>query len=157
MTNGLCHVILLLLVSHIQYTEAFPIVPREKSYPVDRMVKKLRLSAEVEEQPIPRQNDPTSYISEIRSSNLAGIHADEAYSDVVIDLQSGDSVNSMVVVTGETGSGKSLLVSKVADLVTGGKLDPMLLQRPSNGHSKESTASTEMSEYPRTILSLKKV
>ncbi|KAL3945848.1 MAG: hypothetical protein SGBAC_000120 [Bacillariaceae sp.] len=102
MTNGLCHVILLLLVSHIQYTEAFPIVPREKSYPVDRMVKKLRLSAEVEEQPIPRQNDPTSYISEIRSSNLAGIHADEAYSDVVIDLQSGDSVNSMVVVTGET-------------------------------------------------------
>lgn len=152
MTNGLCVVILLLLVTHLQYTEAFPIIPRERSYPIDRIVKQLRLSAEVEEQSIPRQNDPTSYISEIRSSNLAGIHADEAYSDVVIDLQSEDSVNSMIVVTGETGSGKSLLVSKVADLVTGGKLDPMLLQRPSDGKSNDSTASTEMSKYPRNSL-----
>jgi predicted ribonuclease YlaK len=131
----------------LQYTEAFPIISREKSCQIDRIVNELRLSAEIEAESTPRQKDPTSYISEIRSSNLAGVHADEAYNDVVIDLQAGDSINSMVVVTGETGSGKSLLVSKVADLVTGGKLDPMLLQRPSNGHSTESTASTEMSEY----------
>ncbi|CAJ1952450.1 unnamed protein product [Cylindrotheca closterium] len=144
MTNGLYDAILLLLVSCSQYTEAFPIFPRERSSRIDRIANDLRLSAEIEAQSGPRQKDPTSYISEIRSRNLAGVHADEAYNDVIVDLQAGDSVNSMVVVTGETGSGKSLLVSKVADLVTGGKLDPLLLQRPSNEQSKESTASTEM-------------
>lgn len=147
MTNGLYDVILLLLVSCIQYTKAFIIIPREKNYRIRRIANELRLSAEIEAQPKPRQKAPTSYISEIRSSNLAGVHADEAYNDIVVDLRAGDSVHSMVAITGETGSGKSLLVSKVADLVTGGKLDPMLLQLPSNGQARESTASTEMSEY----------
>lgn len=147
MTNGLCDVILFLLVTYFQYAKGFLVSPKEKIYRTNRIENELRLSAQFEPLPIPHQKNPTSYISEIRSSNLAGIYADEAYSDVVIDLRAENSVNLMVAVSGETGSGKSLLVSKVADLVTGGKLDPTLLQRPSNGQSKELIVSTEMGEY----------
>lgn len=46
---------------------------------------------------------------------------------------------------GDSGSGKSLLVSKAIDLITGGRAVPSLVP-PSNG-KQESASSVEMSEY----------
>ena len=48
---------------------------------------------------------------------------------------------NLIAVTGETGTGKSLLVSKVADLVTGGKATSSLLQ---NTNAADATATVEM-------------
>lgn len=156
MTDGLVYLVLFLLIACFQYTGGFPVSPSEKCYRINRVGNGLKLSAELEAQSMPRQKDPTSYISIIRSNNIAGVYADEAYNDVVIDLRTENSINSMVAVSGETGSGKSLLVSKVADLVTGGKLDMSLLQRPSkNGQSKEVVVSAEMGKYLIIILGLR--
>lgn len=82
----------------------------------------------------------------IRSKNLASINADEDGNEIVLNFDSGESEedsNLMVVVTGETGSGKSLLVSKAAELVTGGKMAPSLLNG-SKSKSAESAASVEL-------------
>lgn len=79
-----------------------------------------------------------SMISSIRCRNLAGIFngksetADEA-SEIVLHLDDGHLLDggsscNLVAVTGETGSGKSLLVSKIVDLATGGKATTSLLQ-----------------------------
>ena len=51
-----------------------------------------------------------------------------------ITTESGEG--NLVCITGETGSGKSLLVSKIADLLTGGKASAFLL--PSNTESTTS-------------------
>jgi len=63
-------------------------------------------------------NSYTSYIASIRSCNLAGTVSDGSESDITITLGNGPN---LVAVTGETGSGKSLLIAKAADLLTGGK------------------------------------
>jgi DNA repair ATPase RecN len=64
-------------------------------------------------------NSYTSHIALIRSCNLAGtVNNDGIETDITISL--GDGPN-LVAVTGETGSGKSLLIAKAADLLTGGK------------------------------------
>lgn len=141
--NVLYDAILLLAICTLP-SQSFPIFLIGKSHGLAKVAHELRLSEENTNGSVLRQKDPTSYISEVRSRNLAGVHADETSGDVVVDLKIGDSINSMVVVTGETGSGKSLLVSKVADLVTGGKVDTSLLQRPSDEERIDSTATTEM-------------
>jgi hypothetical protein len=87
-----------------------------------------------------------SHVTTIRSKNLASINADEDGNEIVLNFDSGESEedsNLMVVVTGETGSGKSLLVSKAAELVTGGKMAPSLLNG-SKSKSAESAASVEL-------------
>jgi polynucleotide 5'-kinase involved in rRNA processing len=87
-----------------------------------------------------------SHVSTIRSKNLASINADEDGNEIVLNFDNGESEedsNLMVVVTGETGSGKSLFVSKAAELVTGGKMAPSLLNG-SKSKSAESTASVEL-------------
>jgi ABC-type glutathione transport system ATPase component len=90
-----------------------------------------------------------SYVSMIRSCNLAGVVAatnEEGNmeeqgtgrsNDITLRFQRGSlSGSNLIAVTGETGSGKSLLVSRVADLVTGGKAASSLLQ---NSQSKDDT------------------
>ena len=112
MTNRLAHVVLLVFLLYFKYTKSFSILPRVASYRVDAIKKELGFSTEIEAQSTPRHKYPTSYISEIRSKNLGGLSATESQNDIVIDLRLNESSNSMIVVTGETGSGKSLLVSK---------------------------------------------
>ncbi len=57
-----------------------------------------------------------SYITSIRSQNLAGAQSSRSDNQIVIDFQSG-----MTAITGETGSGKSLFVARALEVVTGGK------------------------------------
>ena len=72
-----------------------------------------------------------SHIVSIKAYNLAGVVNQGV--DNVIAIEFGDCPN-LVAVTGETGSGKSLLVAKLADLVTGGKATAALL--PTSGEDK---------------------
>lgn len=77
-----------------------------------------------------------SMITSIRCRNLAGIvdtkrPTSDGKSEIVLNLDSVDTEKSscnLVAVTGETGSGKSLLVSKIVDLATGGKATASLLR-----------------------------
>jgi ABC-type multidrug transport system fused ATPase/permease subunit len=77
-----------------------------------------------------------SKIVSIRSRNLGGAINPDGQ-DIHVTLEDGN----LIAVTGETGSGKSLLVSKVADLVTGGKATASLLQ---NTNAEDATATVEM-------------
>ena len=116
-----------------------------------------------------------SRISFIRCENLAGMtngqrtttleenngdhHADEEDDVIVLNFdtriennnedEDGCLFGNLVSITGETGSGKSLLVSKVADLVTGGKASISLLQ--SSTVTSEMTPPTATAEM---VLSL---
>ena len=90
----------------------------------------------------------SSHIVSITSKNIAGMKDEENRDGIVIelsslidqgmihdeaDLSSATSSNSgLVAITGESGSGKSILVSKAIDLVTGGKALASLLP-PSMG------------------------
>ncbi len=106
-----------------------------------------------------------SRIRSIRCENFAGMTNGQqttddenvirlSFDDDDDDDEEGDNSlailgGNLVCVTGETGSGKSLLVSKIADLLTGGKASPTLLQsaRSSNNtdsDNESSDASTEM-------------
>jgi hypothetical protein len=85
-----------------------------------------------------------SYIASIRSHNLAGVKGHEDENEIVLNFEAqNEDGSNLVVVTGETGSGKSLLVSKVAELVTGGKAIASLLYAP-KGISAEPRATVEM-------------
>jgi DNA repair ATPase RecN len=90
-----------------------------------------------------------SMISSIRCRNLAGIvdtksPTSDQPSEIVLDLEDdasddGETKSSnLVAVTGETGSGKSLLVSKIVDLATGGKATASLLR--SSGQTPYDTS-----------------
>ena len=66
-----------------------------------------------------------SHVSSIKSKNLAGMVSNDGNGDeICIDL--GDEPNP-VAVTGETGSGKSVLIAKVASLVSGGPASPTMV------------------------------
>ena len=66
-----------------------------------------------------------SHIVSVKSHNIAGIVNDEGNDDIEIEF---GSTACLVCVTGESGSGKSLLVSKALDVVTGGKATNTLVQ-----------------------------
>jgi len=71
-----------------------------------------------------------SRISKIRARNLAGVvgvNDDEEVenSDIIIPFESEQSY--LVAITGETGHGKSLLVARTVELLTGGKAAPTYL------------------------------
>ena len=106
-----------------------------------------------------------SRIRSIRCENFAGMtngrHGVPTEDENVIALsfdeteecseQDGESVailgGNLVCVTGETGSGKSLLVSKIADLLIGGKASATLIQGIRNTTSAKQTGGDE---YPDT-------
>jgi hypothetical protein len=81
-----------------------------------------------------------SHIASIRAYNLAGVV--NQGDDKVISIEFGNCPN-LVAVTGETGSGKSLLVAKLADLVTGGKATASLLPTPGD----DDVAIIEMGKF----------
>lgn len=98
-----------------------------------------------------------SRIRSIRCENFAGMTNGQDGDDANViklsfdEAEEGDPAailgGNLVCVTGETGSGKSLLVSKIADLLTGGKASPTLLQgvrSNSTTDEQDSDASTEM-------------
>lgn len=66
-----------------------------------------------------------SYVSSIKSKNLAGMVSNDGNSDAIC-IGLGDEPN-LVAVTGETGSGKSVLIAKVASLVSGGPASPTMV------------------------------
>jgi len=99
---------------------------------------------------------PSSHIYSIKSSNIAGMindgyrreegddtttatpdnnHNDPDNSMINIDL---GSKACLVAITGESGSGKSLLVSKAIDLITGGKaVSSLVPTRENNGGDED--------------------
>ena len=92
-------------------------------------------------------NNKSSHIVSIKSSNIAGMVSDGEDTDI-IQLDFGPDA-CLVAVTGESGSGKSLLVSKAIDLVTGGKaLSSLVPSLPSGeGILEDETSSyVELSE-----------
>lgn len=78
-----------------------------------------------------------SHISSIQCKNFAGIVGDGGGGDLNLqfDMPGSSISNNFVCVSGETGVGKSLLISKVVDLVTGGKASSSLLHNPTAGAS----------------------
>jgi predicted ATP-dependent serine protease len=89
-----------------------------------------------------------SYVSSIRSQNLARVNAAKDGNEIVINFGNVDDFNNMmVVVSGESGSGKSLLVSKVAELLTGSKVVPSLLYSTEKPKPTESVASVQMGMF----------
>eukprot|EP00581_Thalassiosira_minuscula_P005651 CAMPEP_0183740896 /NCGR_PEP_ID=MMETSP0737-20130205/60760_1 /TAXON_ID=385413 /ORGANISM="Thalassiosira miniscula, Strain CCMP1093" /LENGTH=808 /DNA_ID=CAMNT_0025976067 /DNA_START=36 /DNA_END=2462 /DNA_ORIENTATION=- len=83
---------------------------------------------------------PSSHIVSISSSNIAGMVNDgEDADDISIDF--GPEA-CLVAVTGESGSGKSLLVSKAIDLVTGGKAVSSLVPTSAGEGSEEDDSSS---------------
>ena len=78
-----------------------------------------------------------SFISSIKSKNLAGmVNNDGSNDEICIHL--GDEPN-LVAVTGETGTGKSVLIAKVASLVTGGTASPTMVPLSASEASVEMT------------------
>lgn len=67
-----------------------------------------------------------SYVRSLRSSNLAGVVGDQGQ-DIYVPFGA-----HLTVVTGETGSGKSLLVARALQLVCGSKASPSLLKSATN-------------------------
>ena len=94
-----------------------------------------------------QENRHQSHIERIICHNLGGVErtneeleeSDYFSKEIVMEL--GDGPN-LVAVTGETGSGKSLLVTKVIDLILGGKASASMV------HISESTsdATVEVGE-----------
>jgi DNA repair ATPase RecN len=85
------------------------------------------------------ENVDISYIASIRSYNLAGTISEE--DGGVISISFGHCPN-LVAVTGETGSGKSLLIAKAAELLSGGKvISPSLVSQTTGG---QNTTFVEM-------------
>ena len=72
-----------------------------------------------------RSSHKTSHIVSVKSHNIAGIVNDSGSSDIEIDF---GPAACLVAITGESGTGKSLLVSKAIDVVTGGKAMNTLVQ-----------------------------
>jgi DNA repair ATPase RecN len=98
-----------------------------------------------------------SRIIMIRSFNIGGVEG--ASGKEITLLLDGNNTN-LVAVTGETGSGKSLLVSKVVDLIGGGKAKPALLhfQGDTNGATVPPSTWVEMVlilKEPHLSISLK--
>ena len=87
----------------------------------------------------------SSHIVSIKSTNIAGMISEKEDADIQVDF--GNEAG-LVAITGESGTGKSLLVSKAIDLVTGGKAVSSLVVSSSIGQScdEERLSSVELSK-----------
>lgn len=96
----------------------------------------------------PQQSNSASHIVSITSRNIAGIKNQDNSDGIDIRFTPLDETAAagLVAITGESGSGKSLLISKAIDLVTGGKVAASLLS--SSGVDGEETpeACVELGE-----------
>ena len=87
----------------------------------------------------------SSHIVSIKSSNIAGL-INEGSSDIKVDFGQ-EAGTSLIAITGESGTGKSLLVSKAIDLVTGGKaISSLVPSRAGESKDKESSSFVELSK-----------
>ena len=94
------------------------------------------------------ENVDTSYIASIRSYNLAGTVSEDGG---VISISFGQCPN-LVAVTGETGSGKSLLIAKAAELLTGGKVNsPSLVSKTTGDQDTNTFVEMELCLSPPHI------
>ncbi|KAG7338417.1 DNA repair protein RecN [Nitzschia inconspicua] len=88
-----------------------------------------------------------SRIRQIRCRNLAGMTTSSNATDEII-LNLPGTINGratdLIAITGETGSGKSLLIGRVADLVTGGKASIAMIHQDKGSGSDYYTATAEM-------------
>ena len=87
----------------------------------------------------------SSHIVSIKSTNIAGMISEKEDANIQVDF--GNDAG-LVAITGESGTGKSLLVSKAIDLVTGGKAASSLVVSSSTGQScdDERLSSVELSK-----------
>ncbi|EED92241.1 predicted protein [Thalassiosira pseudonana CCMP1335] len=83
----------------------------------------------------------SSQIVSIKSTNIAGLTNSQGTSDIEVNF--GSNGACFIAVTGESGSGKSLLVSKAVDLVTGGKAVATLVPTLGEG-GEDERSSVEM-------------
>jgi DNA repair ATPase RecN len=94
---------------------------------------------------VSHENQKTkSRIRQIRCQNLAGMSTGNVENaEIVLNLDRNPSdTTDLIAITGETGSGKSLLIGRVADLVTGGKASVSMIH--DYNMNKESSATAEM-------------
>lgn len=83
------------------------------------------------------QSNTSSHIVSITSKNIAGMKNEDSRDEIVIRFAPSEGAGAgFVAVTGESGSGKSLLVSKAIDLVTGGKAVSSLISSTENEASE---------------------
>ena len=83
----------------------------------------------------------SSHIVSIKSSNI-GL----AKADIKVDFGQ-EAGTSLIAITGESGTGKSLLVSKAIDLVTGGKtISSLVPSRAGEGNDEDISSFVELSK-----------
>lgn len=105
------------------------------------------LNMEVYSNP-PLHLNRSSHIVSITSRNIAGMR-NEDNNQIVVNLipnedESPTTTSGLIAITGESGSGKSVLVSKAIDLVTGGKAVATLLPPAGIDMGESSESSVEM-------------
>jgi DNA repair ATPase RecN len=83
----------------------------------------------------PMHSHSLSFIESITCLNFAGVFDNDSQDEKI----SIPMTKRMVVVTGETGSGKSLLTSKLVDVVTGGKATASLVPKEGDTATVEIT------------------
>lgn len=85
----------------------------------------------------------SSHILSIRSSNIAGmVGIGDESEDIIVDF---GLTSCFVAVTGESGTGKSLLISKAIDLISGGKAVTSLLSpSTTEGNGEGPTTSVAL-------------
>lgn len=90
-----------------------------------------------------------SRISCIRSFNLASVvNADDPTGIVCLSMNGGLKENpTLVAVTGETGTGKSLLVARALELLNGGKAPASLVSATSHGDNSDMVAEYAPSAF----------
>ena len=88
----------------------------------------------------------SSHIVSIKSSNIAGLINEGDGSDIKVDFGQ-EAGTSLIAITGESGTGKSLLVSKAIDLVTGGKaISSLVPSRAGEGNDEDISSFVELSK-----------
>lgn len=147
--QALVILILLLAASLEAFQLAFVAGPQStKCYLTGRnkILGNCRLGAMSSVESIGDNIHATSNIVSITSRNIAGMKNDDDTDEITVRFTPPDyTAAGFVAVTGESGSGKSLLVSKAIDLVTGGKVVASLLP-PSAGDGGESETAVDLGE-----------
>ena len=86
----------------------------------------------------------SSHIVSIKSTNIAGMISEKEDANIQVDF--GNDAG-LVAITGESGTGKSLLVSKAIDLVTGGKaVSSLVVSSAGQNCDEERLSSVELSK-----------
>jgi len=127
----------LILISELQHVFCF-ITSSSSRRLVFRTSSQQRFCVEQQQQ----QWIPKSYVSEITTHSLAGATITGDANDAAGTSFAWNNSN-FVAITGETGSGKSLLLRTAADLILGGKATPSIITRPQQEQNTPTTVQLE--------------